>query len=37
MKMNAYKEFQVFTCISVIKTCIADLVLKNKNAISHYY
>ena len=30
--MNAYKDFHAFTCISVIKTCVTDLVLKNKNA-----
>ena len=30
-KMNAYKDFHAFTCISVIKTCVTDLVLKNKN------
>ena len=34
-KMNAYKDFHTLTCISVIKTCVTDLVLKNKNAISH--
>ena len=33
--MNAYKDFHAFTCISVIKTCVTDLVLKNKNAILH--
>ena len=32
--MNAYKDFHAFTCTSVIKTCVTDLVLKNKNAIS---
>ena len=30
--MNAYKDFDAFTCTSVIKTCVTDLVLKNKNA-----
>ena len=35
-RMNAYEDFHVFACISVIKTCVTDLVLKNKNAISHY-
>ena len=34
-KINAYKDFHAFTCISVINTCITDLVLKNKNAILH--
>ena len=33
--MNAYKDFHAFTCVSVTKTCVADLVLKNKNVISH--
>ena len=33
-KMNAYKDFHAFTCISMIKTCIEDLVLENKNAKS---
>ena len=33
--MNAYKDFHIFACISVIKTCVTDLVLKNKNEISH--
>ena len=31
-KMGAYKDFNVFACMSVIKTCITDLVLKDKNA-----
>ena len=34
-KMNANKDFHAFTCVSVTKTCVTDLVLKNKNAISH--
>ena len=33
-EMNAYKDFHAFTCISMIKTCVADLVLKNKDANS---
>ena len=32
MKMNAYKDFHIFACMSVIKTCVTDLVLKDKNA-----
>ena len=32
MKMNAYKGFHIFACISVINTCVTNLVLKNKNA-----
>ena len=32
MKMNAYKDFYIFACMSVIKTCVTDLVLKDKNA-----
>ena len=31
-KMNAQKDIHIFTCISVIKTCVTDLVLKDKNA-----
>ena len=31
-EMGAYKDFNVFACMSVIKTCITDLVLKDKNA-----
>ena len=30
-EMNAYKDFHAFPCISMIKTCITDLVLKNKS------
>ena len=30
--MNAYKDFHIFACMSVIKTCVTDLVLKDKNA-----
>ena len=30
--MNAYKDFHTLTCISVIKTCVTGLVLKDKNA-----
>ena len=33
-KMNAYKDFHAFTCISMIKTCVTDLPLKNKNVNS---
>ena len=33
--MNAYKDFHTLTCISVIKTCVTGLVLKDKNTISH--
>ena len=29
--MKAWKEFHIFTCISVIKTCVTGLVLKDKN------
>ena len=32
IKMNAYKGFHIFACMSVIKTCVTDLVLKHKNA-----
>ena len=32
MKMNTYKDFHIFACISVIKTCLTNLVLKDKNA-----
>ena len=35
MKMDAYKDFHTLTCISVIKTCVTGLVLKNKNTILH--
>ena len=31
-EMNAQKDFHIFTCISVIKTCVTGLVLKDKNA-----
>ena len=31
-EMNAYKGFHIFACISVINTCVTNLVLKNKNA-----
>ena len=33
-KMNACKDFHSFTCISMIKTCVTELVLKNKNVNS---
>ena len=32
MKMNSYKHFHIFVCISVIKTCVTNLGLKDKNA-----
>ena len=32
--MNAYKDFHAFTYISMIKTCVTGLVLKDENAIS---
>ena len=32
MKRNAYENFHVFACMSVIKTYVTDLVLKDKNA-----
>ena len=31
-KMNAYKDFRIFACMSVTKTCVTDLVLNDKNA-----
>ena len=31
-KIGAYKDFHIFDCMSVIKTCVTDLVLKDKNA-----
>ena len=34
MKMNAYKDFHSFACVSMTKTCVTDLVLKNKNVNS---
>ena len=33
-EMNAYKNFHAFACIFMIKTCVTDLVLKNKDANS---
>ena len=33
MKINAYKDFHIFACISVIKTCTTNLVLKDKNTL----
>ena len=30
--MDGYKDFHIFACMSVIKTCVTDLVLKDKNA-----
>ena len=32
MKMNAYKDFNFFVCMSVMKTYITGLVLKDKSA-----
>ena len=32
MKMNVYKDFHIFACISVMKTYLTGLVLKDKNA-----
>ena len=32
MKMNAYKDFHIFACMSVIKTYVSSSVLKDKNA-----
>ena len=32
MKMNSYKDFRIFACMSVIKTYVTGLVLKDKNA-----
>ena len=32
IKMNAYKGFHNFVCMSVIKTCVTDLTLKDENA-----
>ena len=31
-EMNAYKDFHIFACMSVIKTCVTGLVLKDKDA-----
>ena len=31
-KINAYKDFRIIACMSVIKTCVTDSVLKDKNA-----
>ena len=30
--MNAYKDFHAFTYLSMVNTCVTDLVLKNKSA-----
>ena len=30
--MNAYKDFHIFACMSVIKTYVTGLVLKDENA-----
>ena len=32
MEMNAWKDFLIFACMSVVKTCVTGLVLKDKNA-----
>ena len=32
MKMNPYKDFYIFACMSVMKTYVTGLVLKDKNA-----
>ena len=32
MEMNAYKDFQIFVCMSVMTTCVTGLVLKDKHA-----
>ena len=31
MKMNAYKKCHIFACMSVMKTYVTGLVLKDKN------
>ena len=31
IKMNAYKGFHNFFCMSVKKTCVTDLTLKDEN------
>ena len=31
-EMNTYKDFYIFACMSVIKTCVTGLFLKDKNA-----
>ena len=30
--MNAYKDVQIFACMSVMKTCVTDLLLEDENA-----
>ena len=30
--MNAYKDFHIFACMSVMETYVTGLVLKDKNA-----
>ena len=35
MEMNAYKDFHIFACMSVIKTCVTGLVLKDKD-VQHW-
>ena len=32
IKMNACKDFHIIACMFVIKTCVTNLVLKDKNA-----
>ena len=31
-EMNAWKDFHTFACMSVMKTCVTGLVLKDKSA-----
>ena len=31
MKIDAYKDFHIFACITVIKTYVTGLVLKDKD------
>ena len=30
MKINAYKDYHIFACMCLIKTCVTGLVLKDK-------
>ena len=32
MEINAYKDFHIFACMSVIKPCVTGLVSKDKDA-----
>ena len=36
-KMNVYKGFHIFACISIIKNCVTGLVLNDKNTTSNSY